>query len=351
MRVYFLLSILFVSFGTSAQLPSRFDLELGLLNAKDAGIPTSLTSSRSVVIYSGADEGWMEKCEVFHSSLSRVGIDPVIYIHAKELYASDFVRRKFRSFFSQRQLRNSIVIVDGNVSSLSIVENKPNGDFDFEKGSWTTRGSSFAENIFSLGLQLKSKGLPESNFLVLTKPEFLGDISLFKGRKYNNYSGAIRRQKVGLALFEEFPALDLGDIAQSLISEYNAAIQKQNELLKESFSQFEWSWDPIQYESNENTLKEGIQYVVQIAGTYGSTVRDLLNYDKDTNETILVSYTPGPLGGDVSLKRLQATEFMYKVYIHQVRADDIFAGEEWDADVTWPEAMRNFFFTMKRQFE
>ena len=351
MRTYLLVWLLLISVRGFSQLPSRFELELSLLQQKKADIPSTLTSSRSIVIYSGDDDRWKEKCADFHASLIRVGIDPVTYIHAKELYASDFVRRKFHTFFARRQLINTIIIEDGNFSSLTVAANASNGALDFRRGSWTTKGASFSDNIFKLGLQLKSESLEEGNFLVLTKPEFLSDISLFKGRKYNNYSGAIRRQKVGLALFEEFTVSDLGPNSEELIKSYNEEIKRQNENLIKRFEPFQWSWEPIVYQSNEETLKKGIQYVVQIMGSYGSTVRGFLNYDQNTNETILVSYTPGPLGGDVRLKKLRAEEFMYKVYIHQVRTDDIFPGEEWDSDVTWEESVRNFFFTMTRQFE
>ncbi len=352
MRVSCFLFFLSLLIGVKAQLPSRFGLDLALVKLNKAPLPLDLASSRSVVIFEGDRKGWQEKCAELHKMLVPMGIDPILYSHVKDFHANGSIRRKYVSLFARRAVANTIICVATPAGfSMTIVANKGNGELAYESGSWEASGADMRETLLTLGLAVKSADFKATNFLALSEPEFADDIDLFSGRRYLNYSGAIRRQKVGLALFEKFPSLNMGDTAGQLIAEYNQQIDQANEELKELFSRFQWDWQPLIYESNENTLKEGIQYVINVVGTEGETVKRMLDYPQNTNETQYISVTPGPVDGSVSLKRIASTDDMFKIYIRQVRADDLFLGEEWDADQTWQQAFDNFFLTLQRQFE
>ncbi len=345
-----LVFLLLLQHATRSQVPDRSALEVSLLEIKNMDLPNDLTSSRTLVMYVGSGS-WKEKCSSYHDTFVKIGIDPVLYVHHKDMFANDAVRAAFQRLYATRGIKNTIIIRDELNFSIMVVRNKGNGGFDHEKGSWRASGADFEEVAITLALSLRSANLPRTNFLMLTAPEYLEDINLFRGKKYDNYPGAIRRQKVGLALFKKFPSLELGERGKGLIEAYNQEIDKSNEDLREAFAGFEWDWQEIDYSSNETTLKEGVQYVVQVIGASGNSIKRLLNYPKGKNETHFISVTPAALEGEARLKRIASDNFMHKIYIHQVRADDVFVGEEWDADLTWTQAFNNFFFTMYRQFE
>lgn len=349
---------LFLPFLIQAQeMPSNLDVKLGLLNYGENSIPSSLTSGRTAVIIqdnqANDTEYWKLAANEFHKGFKQIGIDAVLYINSSDFHANGPVTTGFYNLLGQRKIKHTIFIKLSNEErQLIVAQNDASGKIDYSKQAWIAKGQNTANLLFTLGLDVKQAKIASTNFLISSKPEFLEDMGIFSGSRIGNYPGAIMRQKVGVAKFRTLPIPEgINNEQKEIITKYNAQVVAKNIQLEQLFEGFEADWELIDYTSKEDALKERIQFVVFLVGTRGVNIRKMLNYPSGTNETHFISVTPGVVEGDVSLKRLRAESFMHKVYIFQTRANDIYVGREWDADEKWEDALANFFFTLKRQFE
>lgn len=336
------------------QIPMQARLDLDILKEANGELPPALTSSRTMVVFASSSENkeWQSSTNPYHASLIRMGIDPVLYVNIADFYANEHIRNKFLQLIAKRRIRNTIFIIADGEQTLLVAENLPNGRIDLNGDRLKITGSLFSEMAYQLGLKLKSADLPSTNFLTLSKPEFVTDVDLFSGRSYANYPGIIQRQKIGYATFQEkkIPTNASNSIKEQ-IEAFNLEVQENNKILAGIIEQSGFEAIPLAYRTNEEVRKEGVLYILMIAGTHGTTLRSLFNYQTDKRETRYISVTPGPIEGAVTLKHLESHRLMYKVYLLQVNGDDVFIGKEWDADENWESAVRNFLFTYYRQFE
>ncbi len=358
MRIIFVICFLAFLHGLAAQRCPRLEAELALIQFGNPAIPDNLTGSRSAVMISHEQspvgEDWKKLAEDIHGSLVQMSIDPVVYVNAFDYYASSIISQQFEATLKQRQITNLFVLTikaDYEVELVLV----PYAQYVARKGNargWRATGAGPAGVLYQLGVAVKQAQLQSSNFLILTQPEFLEDVTLFKGDRLANWAGAMRRQKVGLVLMEEIqiPTSVTGS-QRELIEAYNADVQAINVQLQEAFEEFEYEWQPIVYRNDQAAMGDRIQYLVFMLHTSGEHIRKILNYPIEKNETEYLSVTPGLSEGDVTLKRLDANSLMYKVYVRRTRSEDVFVGEDWDADDTAVGALRNFIFTWKRQVE
>jgi len=52
-------------------------------------------------------------------------------------------------------------------------------------------------------------------------------------------------------------------------------------------------------------------------------------------------------GGDISLKKIPINAPVVKYYVKQVLSGDVYLGSEWDADMSWDEALINYIEGLK----
>ncbi|MEM9324504.1 MAG: hypothetical protein AAGA85_02565 [Bacteroidota bacterium] len=358
MRIFILLCFLIASLGLAAQTCSRLDAELAHLNYSIKAIPDNLASSRTaVVIYNQLEpvgDGWKTMASDMHSSLIQMAVDPVLYVNAFDQYANDQVNKRFEEVLSQRRIANLLIfVVKGAFEVEAVLVPLPRFTAKSIRGAaWKATSSALDGLLYTLGTAVKEADLRNSNFLIATKPEFLEDINLFQGDRLLNYPGAMRRQKVGLALIEEMPVQsDMNDRQKAAVTAYNLQVQEMNPRLQEVFKQFEYDWQPIVYTTDQAAMGDRIQYIVFMMSTSGEHIRRMLNYDLDKNETDYLSVTPGPSLEDTQLKKISAQDIVHKVYVRQTRSNDVFVGRDWDADDNAPDALRNFVYNWYRQVE
>jgi hypothetical protein len=107
---------------------------------------------------------------------------------------------------------------------------------------------------------------------------------------------------------------------------------------------------PLKYEfSNTSDAKElynqGHQYVLAMVSGTGKTVKQMLNYKLEANETDFISIKSTEIGS--VLKTIPVDGVVTKYYVKHVYTKDVYLGSRWEADLTWEEGLENFIFNMK----
>lgn len=356
MRHLIYLTFFFLGYYGLCQ-PIDLAVPMSLLEYSDDKIPADLLSSRTGIIIRKSDDlnrkAWKKHCENFHTGFLQMGIDPVMCVFEQDMYANQKINEAYLTLIGRRDISN-LIIISKNAGKFEMViaSGFNNRGFFNRKEAWRAEDIDETPLLYKLGLIVKRSDIPATNFLSLSAPEYIEDISFFKGSHLATYPGVLRRQKLGVARMDSIRIdnkIPL-DKRQELIA-FNRRVKKHNETLEKIFEQYPYDWEMFSFKDNDYALSSGIQYVFQLVQTSGSEAKDLLNYPDHTKETQIISVTPGTIPGDVRLKRLPVETVVYKSYIYQARTDDIYVGMEWDADTNWQDAVRNFYFTLQRQFE
>ena len=337
--------------------PVDLSTQMSLLEYSNETIPDDLLSSRVGIILRISDgldrKSWKQLGKTFHQGFLQMGIDPVFYVFEQDLYANKKINEAYMQLIRTRNVNNLIILSRSPANFEMIIASGFDKRNAFSRNNaWKAEDVDVGPLLYKLGVIVKRTDIPATNFLVLSEPEYVEDIHFFKGSHLATYPGILRRQKLGVARMDsiridhKIPV----DKRQALIA-FNQKAKRYNETLEKIFEEYPYEWEMFSYKDNDYALASGIQYVFQLVQTSGSGAKDFLNYPDHTKETQIISVTPGLIPGDVHLKRLPVETIVYKAYIHQARTDDVYVGREWDSDIDWQDAVRNFFFTMQRQFE
>lgn len=356
MRHLIFLTLFCIGFSGFSQ-PLDLTTQLKSLEFSDDKIPSNLLSSRTGVILRNSDnldrKSWKKHSQNFHRGFLQMGIDPVIYVFEQDLFANQKINETYLKLIGNRDVENLIILNKTQGKFEMIIASGFNKQNAFKKkAAWRAEDIDVTPLLYKLGIIVKRSDIPAINFLVLSDPDYVEDISFFKGSHLATYPGVLRRQKLGVARMDSI-RIDkkLPEDQQQELRAYNRKVKQYNESLEKAFEQYPYQWEMFSFKDNDYALASGIQYVFQLVQTSGSGAKDLLNYPDHTKETQIISVTPGLIPGDVRLKRLPVETVIYKGYIYQARTDDVYVGKEWDADTNWQDAIRNFIFTLKRQFE
>ena len=91
--------------------------------------------------------------------------------------------------------------------------------------------------------------------------------------------------------------------------------------------------------------KRGYQYILLDLHTTGTSIKEMLGYNMVEGETDYM--TVKNRGGDISLKKIPIDAPVVKYYVKQVLSGDVYLGSEWDADMSWDEALINYIEGLK----
>ncbi len=356
MRHLIFLTLFFTGFAGISQ-PIDLITQMSQLEYASDDIPGDLLSSRTGVILRNTTDldrkSWKKHVQNFHRGFLQMGIDPVLYVFEQDMYANKKINEAYMDLIRSRDIGNLIILnKTAGKFELIITSNFNKQNFFNRREAWKADDIDVSPLLYKLGVIVKRSDIPATNFLMLSEPEYVEDISFFKGSHLATYPGVLRRQKLGVAQMDSVRINSKlpEDKRQALIA-FNQEVKRYNENLEKIFENYPYEWEMFSFKDNDYALASGIQYVFQLVHTSGSGAKDFLNYPDHTKETQIISVTPGIIPGEVRLKRLPVETVVYKGYIYQARTDDVYVGTEWDADTDWQDAVRNFFFTLKRQFE
>ncbi len=356
---YLFILLLLAFFHANGQVISSAELKLmRVLNSQTQGLPKNLLKTKTIVIISlGEDQktglrgDWKSVAEEAHFYISRLGIDPVLYIYIDDLIAGYDVQRAIAVQMLRREIVNLLFLskdkVDGRdqyIGVLTTFNKKP--DFvSHNQPAWKSQTSDLEILFRNLNRTIDKLDLEKENFLIIDMPEFFRGIDIIKGKRFETFNTDLRIDRLAVPEFEELPLPDNGqnastEIVNSIKGE-NAKNLENNSFMEQFMAKYPYKFNIVPYEYDEKKLlAKGFQFVLMRIQTSGENVRKLLDYDisEEIEELITVKKSDD---GSVTVKSIPVKSTVYKYYIKHINSGDIYLGKQWDGDDNWKDAFTN----------
>lgn len=351
-----------------AQNSSGFDLLLEegfIYNSFE--FPSDLLSTRSVVLvrvpprpttYNERRE-WKPMAEYVHKTITRLGIDPVAYYYLDDIRSGSDATSTYVNFLKRREIKNVVVLQAAKRSdqggtkihySITIAPFSGNENLMAHgRGIWRYQSLELDEVLKELRRTLLKQKLARSNHLMTELPEFFSTASVIKGNRFEAYLSDLKILPLGVSLFRKLPLLPEGETnPQDLefIQRYNQEMDRRNERLKTIMDKYPFEFFLLDSEDPEKEIsKRGYQHILRFLNTTGYSIKTMLDYNPDANETDYI--TIKKRNGAVSLLQYPVNAPVYKYYVKHIATGDVYLGAEWDADTSWDQALLNYIESLK----
>ncbi|MBS1557869.1 MAG: hypothetical protein JST69_04000 [Bacteroidetes bacterium] len=324
-RIFFFCLFIFSAYAGYSQALPESDKLLSRLNF-GSSLPAKLCAGRSVVLYDASFTP--DELLGAQKYFQQAGIDAVLYLDIDYVLSGIDPLHAFANYFSSRNIRFLILLQKpGKGYQITITEYNGTPDLaDKQHTAWKLDDPFFPSLLqavyrFCISTQKKESFLindvPEKNIL----PHF------FRERD-ERFTADVRMVKTAVPR--------MGNEADD-----NLLI----ELLKDKFP---FKYDLVDPQLKDNELEEkGYRLVLRFVHTRGDVARDMLGYDvSQTAGSLLTTYF---LEGAQKVKTIPSKKTIYKFYLKNTEYHNIFLGTRWDADETWPEALRNYIMMMRAE--
>lgn len=312
----FLTLLLLIPFGLFGQIPETIvtDRSLVILN-----LP--LEQSGEFLVRGD----WKERASQLQQMLRTINVDAIGYLHIDDWQANQTVQLSYKLFFATRNVQNVVFLEqNGSLFHLSVRNAQSMAEL------WKTEAGSIRQAMIRLGNAIKQKNFESENFLPIESAEVFTDIPFSRNTALSNFPDRIRRFTLGVAKFED---------------------EAQNRQLEEVLNAYPFKYELFEYIDDEDAFRKGYQYVLLNLTTSGKTIQELLNLSNpEINETAFISSTRGD-SSSVNLKTIPADAKVTKFYIKQTVNKEISVGRNWDADITWQQALTNFIHNLNIAFK
>lgn len=325
-------------------------------------LPLDLTSSRCAVIISieededvlGPRPEWGTFATRIHRELRKMHIDPVCYVFNGDVNAGPEIKNAFIDAFVARGISNIILFEKSYVGleeTYSIKVASFNGKPELiarDEAVWLQENVPFNLIFLRLGRKIIGQNLERTNHLIPERPNLIEDLPLFTGAHFKTFPGSIRRSKLAVIIPEKYeipPGLNPSEI--QILKNENLRVERKIQEIKFVMSQYPYSYELVPYATDEVLTKQGFQYALLPFYSSGSVIKNMLNYKVSGAETDFISVVPKDSLG-VALKTIPVNQPVFKYYIRQTIAHDVYVGKEWDSDLSWESAMTNFIINLKR---
>ena len=364
-------SVLFLTiyFGASSLNAQTEILDIGgpkFLNLTDQ-VPENLTSQRSLIIVSVPEVevgefnlrgDWKTLALKSHKFFRQIGVDPIGYVYLDDLNAGPEVRNSFLSLIRSRRVKNIISVsqtgsLPNEEYSIVVTPYSDNEDSYINSGqqAWKESHQELERVMVRLGRQILRQQIERSNFLIPEGPEYLSDLAVFNGTRYENYPSRLQSLKLAVVAFQKLePTEDMTEDVVAQINYYNSKVDKKNALLMEIMKNYPFKYDLVQVSDADELYRAGYQYALMPLRSTGSAIKRILNYQSTPNETHQMS-TTYKVNGEVTLKKIPAVANVTKYYIKQTIVKDVHVGDVWDAESSWDQALYNFVFNLRKSFK
>ncbi|WP_162555988.1 hypothetical protein [Reichenbachiella versicolor] len=352
--------LLVLSFSTNAQMVGAEAMRFKNFTLHNAP-PKYLLSKKSAVFISTPPdskdhrlrEDWKEFAKEIHGSFKKMGIDAVAYYYIDDLFsnsdvneslAKDLIKRQFKYVILVEHTRSSINPDLENYYVITVTPfNKELTFVDEGANAWRIEGPSLNTLLVKMSKDIQRKEMKFSNYLIPDEPEFFTDAAIIKGRRIPTYAMDLKVEPLIVPKFQKYIPKDSSQInvtTRAKIKKFNDEIDRKNQRLEQIMSTY-----PLKYEISDNfsdseVYNRGGQFVLLHFNTTGDHIKAFMDYEIDGDE-ILESKTAM---GKVSLP---AEAEVTKFYVKHVFTKDVYTGLNWDAALTWEEALENFVFNMK----
>lgn len=287
-------------------------------------VPEGLLSKRSLVLY---DESLTQKeLEETQKAFQQTGIDAVAYVISDQVLAGPDPMKAFTNYLTNRAVDFLIFFEKGNAYSLTFVRyNNTNDLVDISAPAWKQMNSSLTEVLMTV-FRLAISNQKKQNLLINDYPEIGITLKYFIGRRNETFTADAKSFKIAVPKWGDEKA--------------NAELEQ---ILKEYF--------PVKYELVDPLLderelgKRGFRTILRYVHTRGSVAKEILEYDLTQLARSLS--TVYYVNGEEAVKTIPANQTVYKFYVKHIEYGNIFMGKNWDADITWQDALKNHLQAMR----
>ena len=328
-------------------------------------VPKYLLTRKSVVFISYPNEDknpplrgdWKSYAEEIHTAFRRIGIDAVGYYHMDDIVSGTDPGIAFAAELKKRQVQYVIIIEklpSNPTDSISDLHRLVITAFD-KKDTFISSGKKALEMEFpglpnllkQLSFEVVRAELEHTNFLISDKPEFFTDVQIIRGKRFPSYARDLKVEKLIVPRFPKLDSITTSFDPQKAanVKQYNRQVDQWNAELEEIMETYPLDYELTDFQKERDIYKMGYQFALCRLNTTGKTIRQLLNYDIDNSETDYISIKAG-LGG-ATIKSIPVDAPVFKYYVKHVNTKDTYVSGNWDADLTWQDALRNWIFNMK----
>jgi hypothetical protein len=337
-------------------------------------LPEDLLSTRSAVLVSvppksksTSERGdWKGFSTEMHQEFRKMGIDAVAYLNIEDVMAGLDATRAFSSFLNSRQIKNLVLLskvnlkIAGKESERVVVVITPyNGTDTFMSNgqqAWKDQDKDMEKVVKNLGKAVYKSKQENKNFLITEKPEFFTDVDLITKRRFPSFAGDLKIDKLAVPMYTkvEIPANKPGGVVnnnvEKEIERYNAKVASANNVLKSALQDYPFKYELVAYDGDDKKLyNAGFQYVLLNLNTTGYTIREMLNYEVDKNETDYITMKTS--NGKTILRTIPVNAPVYKFYVKHLVTGDVYLGTKWDADETADDALKNYIQNFKDELK
>ncbi|CAD5269223.1 conserved hypothetical protein [Imperialibacter sp. EC-SDR9] len=337
-------------------------------------LPADLLSGRSAVFVSvppksrGTSErgDWKGFSTEMHQEFRKMGIDAVAYLNIDDVMAGTDVTEAFSDFLNSRQIKNLILLskvnlkIAGKESERVVVVITPyDGTKTYMSNgqqAWKDQDKDLEKVVKNLGKAVYKSKQENKNFLITEKPEFFTDVDIVTKRRFPSFAGDLKIDKLAVPMYTkvEIPADKPGGIVnnnvEKEIQKYNAKVASSNNVLKGAMQDYPFKYELVEYDGDDKKLyNAGYQYVLLNLNTTGYTIREMLNYEVDKNETDYITMKTS--NGKTILRTIPVHAPVYKFYVKHLVTGDVYLGTKWDADETMDEALGNYIQNFKDELK
>jgi len=328
-------------------------------------VPEELASDRSLVVISVPNiikEGyevrgdWKKLAMKVHKFFRKMSIDPIAYIYQGDLNAGPEVNRAYLDLFEKRKVKNIVYLrQEGTFPNesyyLMATGYYPESYIKNGQAAWISEHTELEQLLVRMGRQILRQQIDRTNMLIPEYPDYLQDIAVFAGTRFENFPSRLKTLKLAVVAFQHVSEENVNGSTESAaaIAAYNELIDEKNARLADLMLSYPFKYDIVTETSEDALYKAGYQYALVPLTSTGKSIKSILNYPTNKSETHYMTNT-FTFDGKIALDKIPVDAIVTKYYIKQTIVKDIHTGKVWDANPGWEKALENFMFYLNEAF-
>ncbi|WP_424962643.1 hypothetical protein [Ekhidna sp.] len=325
---------------------------------KALNVPEQLSSERSAVIFSIPEikedfikVGKHEKLlNQVHKAFITMGIDAIFYLHDINFTSSNSAKQAYVELFNQRKVKN-IIFVTESESGYEFLMAPFSGDRRLIKDgndAFFLTANDLYGLLLGVGKEVRRADQEKNNFLIPEKPNVLSGLSIVENTLLKNYPGILRRSKLAVERFSLLDSTNISDAdAQTFVKKFNQEVKTKNRELEKIMKSYPYEYELIDPMSDDDLKRNRYQFLLRSVRASAGIVKQMLDYEVLPSETGFVSIIP-IMPDQTRVKTIPRDAIVSKFYVRQNISKNVHVGE-WDADVTWQEALNNMIGNLSQE--
>lgn len=355
MRITFSTFLFSILVGLNAQTPIYKYVSYN----KTLTVPADLSSERTAVLFSVPNKKgdfvevgeYQKLLSVVHKAFVTMGIDAIFYLNELNFTASHSARNSYTELFNARRVQNVIFITQhaGGYEFLMAPYDGTNRLIKDGSDVFYMENGELYSLLLNVGKEVRRADQELYNFLIPEKPNYLEGLSIVENTLLKNYPGILRRSKLAV---ERFSPLDTNGISNTTVLQnirlYNRQVAQKNKELERILEKYPYEYELINPMTDDEMKRKRYQFLLRSVTSSAGIVKQMLDYEVSPNETGFVSVIP-LMPDQTRVKTIPRNAIVHKFYIRQNISKNVHVGE-WDADVTWQEALNNMIGNLTQEF-